>query len=255
MTTLLSISSIVVNFNAYCEEINLNLYEKKIHSQNGEDGVIEIFFSVNKPESRFCVEFGAADGYWLSNTLNLRNKGWSCLLLDTGYENPTINLHKELVTAENINSTFAKHQVPTNLDFLSIDIDFNDFYVWNALNEIYKPALIAIEYNCSFGPVEDKTVIYNPTTVWDGTDYHGASVMSLYLLARAKGYSLIHVESGCTNCFFARDDIIEKLKQNGTTFKNINNVGALFKKTPSYHQHDPYNRPFVKGADFINKTL
>lgn len=58
--------------DASSQVIDLYNYEKAIYSQNGEDGVIEEFFSIVTPKSRFCVEFGAFDGYSISNTYNLR---------------------------------------------------------------------------------------------------------------------------------------------------------------------------------------
>ena len=47
------------------------------------------------------------------------------------FEIPEYNLHREFITAENINSLFGKYHAPTDFDLLAIDIDYNDFYVWN----------------------------------------------------------------------------------------------------------------------------
>ena len=91
---------------------DLGKFERSIYSQNGEDGVIESLFELLGTDSKYCVEFGAVDGLYVSNTLNLRkHKGWACLLLDGGHANQAINLHKEFVTAENINELFELHQI------------------------------------------------------------------------------------------------------------------------------------------------
>ena len=55
------------------------------------------------------------------------------------------NLHKEFVTAENINRIFEKYSVPFQFDLLSIDIDYNDFYLWNALDAKYTPFVVVID--------------------------------------------------------------------------------------------------------------
>ena len=50
-------------------------------------------------------------------------RGWKGLLMDGGYEDPTINLHKEIITPSNIVSLFSKYSVPRKFDLLSIDTD------------------------------------------------------------------------------------------------------------------------------------
>ena len=59
--------------------------------------------------------------------------------MDCDYNDSSINLHKHHITAENINDLFELHGVPNDLDLLSIDIDGNDFYIWKALDEKYRP--------------------------------------------------------------------------------------------------------------------
>jgi hypothetical protein len=237
-------------------EIDLEQAERRVFSQNGEDGVIDAIFKMVKTGSKYCVEFGAADGFTISNTRFLRERrGWRALLLDAGYENPRINLHKAYITAENINELFAQYNVPYDLDFLSIDIDFNDFYVWQALDDRYKPRLVVIECNPTHLPHEDKVSIYDPSRYWDGTNYYGASVLALYNLGRKKGYSLIYMERSGTNVFFLRDDLVKTCPCH---FKNINDISKLY-KAPHYgkegpnggHRQDPENRTYVSSESLL----
>ena len=53
--------------------LNLSLsdYKKNIYSQGGEDGVIDKILEIIHQGDNWCVEFGAADGKYLSNTKNL----------------------------------------------------------------------------------------------------------------------------------------------------------------------------------------
>lgn len=233
-------------------EIDLFQFERQVYSQHGEDGVIEAFFSLVPPASKFCVEFGAGDGINISNTCNLRlNHKWTTLLLEGSYENKAINLHREFITAENINTLFAKYRVPENLDLLSIDIDGNDFYVWFSLDERYKPALVVIEYNAGHQLTEDKVIEYDPKFVCDWTNYFGASLKALYNLARKKGYSLIYVDRTGTNAFFARDELINKLSLEGIHFKNLNDILALGFYSYPYFPQDPKYRRFTSSEEIF----
>lgn len=236
------------------EEIDLSLYEKSLYSQNGEDGVIQKIFQLIEPSSQFCVEFGAYDGITGSNTYLLRSQGWGCLLLDRMFEIPKYNLYKEFITADNITSLFDKYNVPFSLDFLSIDIDYNDFYIWKQLDEKYRPAVVVIEYNATHLPSEDKVVQYFPYFSGDGTNYYGASILALYNLARSKGYSLVYAEREGVNLFFIRDDLIQDKHLN---FKNINDVNKIY-HYPTYgkgpnggHRQDTKNREYLRSVDLL----
>ena len=65
-------------------------YRKNIHSQNGEDGVIdEIFKRINLASlshEKWCVEFGAWDGKHYSNTFHLVEQGWNAVYIEGDIE-------------------------------------------------------------------------------------------------------------------------------------------------------------------------
>lgn len=182
---------------------DFRLFEQKIHSQNGEDGIIRALFDKIGTTNRFCVEFGIhpAEG----NTILLREAGWSCLWMDGGGDGDTIK--KEFVTAENISALFVKYGVPKDFDLLSIDIDSNDYWVWQAITN-YEPRVVVIEYNASIPPTESKVVEYDPELRWDGTDYFGASLLALEALGKSKGYTLITCDQMGINAFFVRSELI-----------------------------------------------
>lgn len=236
----------------------LENFEYKWFSQDYEEGIIEeIFFHIGT-SSKYYVEFGAIDGFHASNTRRLREEfGWSGLLLDRDHENPSINLYKAFISSENIHSLFIKYEVPYEFDLLSIDIDYNDFYIWNTLDINYRPRLIVIEYNAIHPPWEDKVVPYNPQAVWDGTNYFGASILALFNLGRKKGYSLIYADSQGANLFFVRNDLLLTMKN--VCFKNVNEVEKIY-KPPNYggkgtegnHKEDPYNRPYLPSKAIIS---
>ena len=230
-------------------DIDLSCYERKIYSQNGEDGVLFRIFELVGAKSKSFVEFGVENGAEC-NTRYLREAhGWQGLMMDGKFHNPAINLQREWITAENIQELFAKYNIPIEFDLLSIDIDFNDFYVWNNVLKKYHPRVVVIEYNPSHLPHEDKIVIYNPTYNWDFTNYYGASILALFKLARHHGYSLVYAENIGVNLFFIRDDV---LKESGASFLHLNDVSKIYRRRPNGgHRRDPRNRPFVTADEIL----
>ncbi|MEN9655068.1 MAG: hypothetical protein RL235_1180, partial [Chlamydiota bacterium] len=189
------------------------------------DGIIEKIFRAVGATSKYYVDFGASDGHVCSNTKYLREfYGWHGLQMDGRHQDASIHLFREYVTAENIVPLLRKYSVPKEFDFLSLDIDYNDFYVWKALLQEFSPRVVCIEYNCVFGPDQDKVIVYDPNSSWDCTDYYGASALAMFRLGKHFGYTLIYQESNAVNLFFVRDDV---LQASGVRFKNQNDVEKL----------------------------
>ena len=93
-----------------------------------------------------------------------------------------------------------------DIDFLSIDIDYNDYWVWKAI-DVVTPRVVAIEYNATLRPPMSLTVPYDPNGAWDGTNFHGASLEALTRLGAAKGYRLVGCGMAGVNAFFVRADL------------------------------------------------
>ena len=118
---------------------------------------------------------------------------------------PGVRTARAEVTSATVEALFAGHGVPEEFDLLSIDIDGNDYWVWNAIQR-YRPRVVVIEYNASYPPPRKWVMAENPAHAWDGTNYFGASLASLAELGRRKGYTLVGTESRGVNAFFVRDD-------------------------------------------------
>lgn len=185
----------------------MKFHERRIFSQAGQDGVLEHIFTTIGTTNKFFVEFGTSDGYDISNTAHLRlNCGWTGLLMD---KCPSSSLvQKEFITAESIKGLLAQYGVPTSFDYLSIDIDGNDYWVWQAIK--HRPRVVSIEFNSNFRWDESFTIAYNPDHVWDGTSYFGASLRALWRLGRDKGYYLVHIVENL-DAFFVREDCLASL--------------------------------------------
>jgi hypothetical protein len=96
--------------------------------------------------------------------------------------------------------------VPTELDLLSLDIDRNTYYLWEALRQ-FRPRLVVVEYNAAIPPGIEWKDTYGPR-VWDGTQNFGASLKAYENLGRQLGYSLVGCEFTGINAFFVRNDLV-----------------------------------------------
>lgn len=187
---------------------DLRAHESRVHSQGGEDGVLARIFDCLGETNRYFVEFGAWDGRHLSNTAHLRiDQGWQGLLMDGDPERVSELVQREFVTVENVEELFRRYRVPEVFDLLSIDIDGNEYWVWQAIRS-HRPRVVVIEYNVFFGADVSKTMPYDPDHRWDKTMFHGASLAALHKLGREKGYTLLHTDSYAPNAFFVDDALL-----------------------------------------------
>lgn len=190
----------------------------KVYSQHDEDGIIEEIFCRIGITDQFFVEFGVGDG--LENcTAYCLLKGWSGAWIDGSadcyrgilrnmkflLDSKRLRALYSFITAENIEQLFAQLSIPKEFDLLSIDIDRNDYWVWKAI-QAYRPRVVAIEYNASFKQTVSCVVPYNPTAIWDLSNYTGVSLKALERLGREKGYVLVGCNYTGVTTFFVRED-------------------------------------------------
>ncbi len=220
---------------------DINKYEYKKTSQNNEDGIIEFIINKIGLKKINFVEIGF--DFYQNNSLNFLGKVNKGLFIDGSedkviklksitsllYPFNNINVVKKLINKDNLNLIIDDHfDNDEEIDFLSIDVDGNDYYLFENLK--IKPKFICIEYNFLFGPDVKCSVTYDKNFTWEiGSTYFGASLNSLCELAKRKGYYLIALESHCVNAFFIRSD----LKNN---FEIIDNI--KFFRIPKYYSID-----------------
>lgn len=182
---------------------NLPDYKKDIFTQTGEDGVIEKILGTLPFDTRdkWCVEFGAWDGIYLSNARNLIiNHAYSAILIEgskakhselsknyASKENVlTLNTFVGFAEKDNLDSILINTEIPWDFNFLSIDVDGNDYHIWKAIKK-YQPKVVCIEYNPTI-PTEVEFI--QPA---DPKLNQGSSLLSLVKLGKEKGYELIEV--------------------------------------------------------------
>lgn len=204
------------------------LAEFKVFSQWGEDGIIQYLLEHVPVDNRVFVEFGV-ENYTESNTrFLLTNNYWSGLVMDGCAENieyikndpiywaSNLKAVNAFITKDNINELLSKNGIKNDIGLLSIDIDGNDYWVWQAIDTI-SPRIIVCEYNSHFGPNAKVTTPYNPEFVRDTAHYskiyYGASINALNTIAKTKGYSLVASNSAGNNVFFVRNDLMTTLTE------------------------------------------
>ncbi len=199
-------------------ERGLTQYEYRVFSQNGEDGVICELLRRLQVETAFFVEFGIGDGLQCNCLFLAEVLGWHGLWLEASEaarsaaerwrDRKGIAVAQRFVTPDNVNKLFQEHVVPDEPALVSIDIDGNDYYVWEALES--RPLLLVIEYNSSL-PTDPATRLVQVYSEgggpWGQTDYFGASLGALEALGRRKGYRLVYTDLTGVNAFFARQDL------------------------------------------------
>ncbi len=198
---------------------DLRAYEQKRMSQHGEDGMLEeIFARLRVGPAPSFAEFGVQDGSECNAGFFARTYGWSGLMIDGGQvtalqlavnyrDIPAVRTMQAFITRDNIVELFRAGGVPGNLDLLSIDIDGNDFYVWQALAK-YRARVVIAEYNGKHAPPERWVMAYDRSSGGWATDYFGASLSSMTELGRRLGYALIGTNFQQNNAFFVRRDLL-----------------------------------------------
>jgi hypothetical protein len=186
----------------------------RVFSQFEEDGILLFIFSLIGDGNRTFLDVGSGDGI-NSNCANLAlNFGWSGLFIDGDSESiergrqfyanhPNTwayppQFRHAMVTRENFDALVAESGIGPDIDLFSIDIDGNDYWVWDALERV-QPRVVIVETHTEFG-MRNIVVPYDPNYVYPGKHptYHGASPVAMANLAAKKGYRLV----GCNNYGF-----------------------------------------------------
>jgi hypothetical protein len=190
---------------------DLRHFEGAVHSQNGEDGIItEIFRRVGQGH-QVAVEIGASDGAE-NCTAALVDRGWSGIWIEGDHEkvaaarNRTagrpVRVVEAYVDRESIVSVLESSSTPATPDLLVIDVDGNDYWIWDVIMTRYRPRVVVIEYNAVAGPRLQWVMPYDPKHRWNETAWHSAGLAALARLGRDVGYVLVGCDSQGVNAFF-----------------------------------------------------
>lgn len=195
-------------------------YRKNIHSQNGEDGVIAQLIRELPGIPHSCVDVGANDGVWFSNTLALLETGWRGVLIDADADCMKLGDHParrwpDRVTAlscfvrptgpDSLGAILEAQKWPSDLGLWSSDTEGLDYLIWRDLPDKWRPWIVVIEVNGSANPDQ---LFFPPGDYISSMYCHGASFRSMVTLAWTKGYVPVAMPG---NVIFVASELVHKL--------------------------------------------
>jgi len=222
--------------------------EFRNYSQNGEDGILWYVFAVIGTINKKCIEICAGSGRQCNTSNLILNHGWTGLLFDGDEDNvqrgraffgahPDTFIYppkfvKAWLTAENIDSLISDNGLRGEIDFLSLDIDGVDYWIWNAI-EVVSPRVVMAEVQAIWGSERSVTVPYRPdfqAGFFNGFGiYSGASLPAFVKLGKKKGYRLVGCQRYGYNAVFLRNDVGQH-------------------EFPEVDARDCFNHPFARWA-------
>ena len=196
--------------------------EFRVFSQWGEDGILQHLLRHIPVSRKMFVEFGV-ENYDEANTrFLLINDNWTGLVIDGSDQNIeylksdeiywryNLKAEQAFITKDNINELIRRNGICDEIGVLSIDIDGNDYWVWEAI-DVVLPSVVIVEYNSRFGAERAVTIPYRADFVRSRAHYSniycGASLAALCLLGRRKGYSFVGCNSAGNNAFFVLQEL------------------------------------------------
>lgn len=194
--------------------------EFRVYSQWGDDGIIQYMINKIPVANRVFIEFGV-ENYRESNTrFLLMNNNWRGLVFDGAakhiktiqedeiYWRYDLTARHEFITKENINALLEREGFTGNIGILHIDIDGNDYWVWDAIT-VADPDIFIVEYNSLLGYERSIVVPYQSDFSIDSAHYsrvyYGASIAAFHALAKKKGYFFVGCNSAGINAYFVKN--------------------------------------------------
>jgi hypothetical protein len=220
---ILAAKGLIRQMNADASVRELGEAEFSVFSQFGEDGIIQYLIRRTRvsPSQASFVEFGVGDYSEANTRFLLINDNWRGLIMDSSGPNMAavrdwphqwkydLTVKQAFIDRDSIDGLLASAGFAGEIGLLSIDIDGNDYWVWERITAV-SPIIVIVEYNSRFGSSRAVTVPYDPAFDRGRAHYShlywGCSLRALELLAQRKGYALVGSNNAGCNAFFVKQD-------------------------------------------------
>jgi hypothetical protein len=125
------------------------------------------------PKSTKFIEFGVENFHESNCRFVMQSRNWKGFVIDSSKERIAELAKRQyywmhhlvstaaFVTSENVNHLIEASGFSGQIGILSIDIDGNDYWVWDAIN-VRQPDIVIVEYNSFLGDRYAVTIPYQP---------------------------------------------------------------------------------------------
>jgi hypothetical protein len=199
----------------------------RVYSQFEEDGIILYILSMIGFKTKRVVEMCCGSGDECMATNLILNHGFDGYLFDGDQANisaanrffrsqkdcfayPPV-LTNVWITAENVNDLLTRSGCAGEVDLFSLDMDGNDYWIWNAIEAI-NPRLLVLETHNGIPSDKSLTIEYKAdfdsgwSKIGAEQEYRGASLLAMQRLCKRRGYRMIGAHRHGFNVFFLRED-------------------------------------------------
>lgn len=215
---------IILTFNNLTRTSNdIKEYEFKIFSQGGEDGILQHLINSIEIKNKTFIEFGVEDFYESNCRFLLMKDKYKGFVIDGSKKNikrlknynyflkNNLIAVNYFVNIDNISNILQMSNFEEDLAVLSVDLDGNDYFIIEKINN-FKPRILIAEYNSLFGDYRKISIPYqsdfNMTKAHYSNLYFGASLAAITYIANKKGLELVGTTSDGINAFFVRSDLL-----------------------------------------------
>jgi hypothetical protein len=191
---------------------------RNVHSQYGEDGLLEAIFQRIGVTNSQCFEVGAYDGNLLSNVANLICQGWGGVLVEQDEQlhaecaaryadRDDVQCVREHVFPWTFEGILEAAGMPREPDLGVIDIDEQDFWLWAGMQRI-RPRVMVVEFGLG-RPVDQVPPLVGYVKEAEPVIQAGENM--IHYLGVTKGYRAVAVTR--TNCLFVSNDCLTQQEQ------------------------------------------
>jgi hypothetical protein len=218
----------------------------RCYSEYEEDGIILYLLAVVGMRSRKVVELCCGNGRECMSANLIINHGFKGYLFDGGDKNikdavyffdiqkdcrfvkPSIN--KVWITKDNVNDLLRSAGAEGEVDLLSLDIDGNDYYIWQAIDAINPRVCVFETHNLVPGDASITIPYQDDFFAWNKTgpevDFRSVSLAAMKKLSAAKGYTLVGGHKHGFNVFFVRNDLMNDFLHEASIAEVHDNEGT-----------------------------
>ncbi len=197
----------------------------RVYSEFEEDGMILYVLALIGFKSKKVVEICCGTGRECMASNLILNHGFDGYLFDGDPRNIesargffqskkdcllcTPVLKHAWITIDNVNDLLIAAGCEGEVDVFSLDMDGNDYWIWQAI-KVIKPRLLVCETHNIIPSDQSLTIEYRPDfncfSKAGHEDYRSVSLLAMVKLCREKGYRLIGAHRHGFNAFFLRED-------------------------------------------------